>query len=415
MGKIEDKTPSMGRIDALINELCPEGVEFVKLKQVCDFITGFAFKASLFSKEGKPICKTTNIQNNIIEFTEMEHFQLKDYDSNLDRYLIMPQDIVIGMSGTIKVGINNSSNKCYLNQRVGKFIPDTSVLNNRFLFQVLLKSVNILCDGIAGGSVKNLSNNDIYNLEIPLPPLPIQEAIVEILDNFSRLSAELQAELQARKQQYAYYRNQLLTRFAPDEPVREYALGELCDFRNGFAFKSSLFKTSGKKIIRITNITGSRVLLEDVKYFDDADYANVNLEPFKISKGNILIAMSGATTGKIGIYENKENAYLNQRVGMFIPKGKILNKYLYYILSGMSEEIYIMAGGGAQPNLSSKQLMEKVAIPLPSLSEQARIVSILDKFEALINDLSQGLPAEIEAVQKQYEYYRNKLLTFEPA
>lgn len=189
-------------------------------------------------------------------------------------------------------------------------------------------------------------------------------------------------------------------------------MSEVCEFMNGFAFKSSLFREDGIPIIRITNITGASVSLNDVKYFHASDY-NSNLQQFAIEYGDILIAMSGATTGKIGCYYNNETAYLNQRVGKFRPNKEVLNnRYLFHFLSTITRELYIMAGGGAQPNLSSQKLMNSTYIPIPSLEEQARIVSVLDKFETLVNDLSQGLPAEIAAVQEQYEYYRDKLLSF---
>ena len=124
----------MTKLEQLINEICPNGVEYCKLSTVCKFMSGFAFKASSFTDIGEPVCKTTNIQNGEILFEGMDRISVSDYKENLERYLVLPQDIVIGMSGTIKVGINNSLNTCYLNQRVGKFIPDESVLINKFLY-----------------------------------------------------------------------------------------------------------------------------------------------------------------------------------------------------------------------------------------------------------------------------------------
>lgn len=194
------------------------------------------------------------------------------------------------------------------------------------------------------------------------------------------------------------------------------ALGEVCDFKNGFAFKSSLFKEAGLPIIRITNVDGKNISLADVKYFDPSDYKE-NTASYEISKGDILIAMSGATTGKIGFYAHESPAYLNQRVGKFLPKPKILNnRYLYHYLLSKVEQIYVIAGGGAQPNLSSIALMAKIQIPIPcpdnpekSLAIQSEIVRILDKFTALTAELT----AELNMRKKQYNYYRDKLLSFE--
>ncbi|HDB1440809.1 TPA: restriction endonuclease subunit S [Vibrio cholerae] len=190
------------------------------------------------------------------------------------------------------------------------------------------------------------------------------------------------------------------------------ALGEVCDFKNGFAFKSSLFKEAGLPIIRITNVDGKNISLDDVKYFDPSDYKE-NTASYEISKGDILIAMSGATTGKIGFYAHESPAYLNQRVGKFLPKPKILNnRYLYHYLLSKVEQIYVIAGGGAQPNLSSNALMAKIEIPIPcpdnpekSLAVQAEIVRVLDAFTAMT--------AELNMRKKQYNYYRDQLLGFE--
>ena len=186
-------------------------------------------------------------------------------------------------------------------------------------------------------------------------------------------------------------------------------LGEVVDFQNGFAFKSNLFRDDGEAIVRITNIDGKSVDLSDVKYFSISDYST-NMSPYKINKGDILIAMSGATTGKIGFYNYEYTSYLNQRVGKFIPKTNILNnRYLYHYLLSKVEDIYIIAGGGAQPNLSSNKLMEKIQIPLPPLSVQKEIVRILDKFTTLETELE----TELDCRKRQYEYYRNKLLSYE--
>ncbi len=187
-------------------------------------------------------------------------------------------------------------------------------------------------------------------------------------------------------------------------------LGEVCNFQNGFAFKSNLFKSEGLPIVRITNITSTDVDMSDCKYFDIGDYCKINLIPFQIKRDDILLAMSGATTGKIGKYKGDKTAYLNQRVGKFIPQASVLNNgFLYHFLLNKTNELYIMAGGGAQPNLSSNKLMGELSIPLPSLSEQERIVGILDTFTSS----KENLKAQISLRRKQYEHYRDKLLDLE--
>ena len=241
--------------------------------------------------------------------------------------------------------------------------------------------------------------------KFPVPPLPVQREIVRILDNFT----ELTAELTARKQQYAYYRNKLLKK---NTKAIKMEFGDMFNFQNGFAFKSRLFKKSGNAILRIANIKENQISTDNLAFFDEADYKE-DLSQYIVRQSDIVIAMSGATTGKIGVNVTPFNFYLNQRVGKFIPKENIiLNRYLYHLLLQMSGEIYAISEGGAQPNLSSEKL-KKLTAYIPPISEQKRIVKVLDRFDTLCTDLSSGLPAEIEARQKQYEYYRDKLLSFE--
>lgn len=205
--------------------------------------------------------------------------------------------------------------------------------------------------------------------------------------------------------------DEMIKELCPDG-VEFVKLGECCNFVNGFAFKSTKFKEKGDTIIRITNINGTGVDVNDVKYFDKSDY-KANWQTFEIQKGDILIAMSGATTGKVGIYNNKTVAYLNQRVGKIVPdKSKLVNRFLYHILLSKTQFLYMLAGGGAQPNLSSTKLMNVFEIPLPPIEVQTEIVRILDKFTSLEAELEAELKAELDCRKRQYEYYRDKLLTF---
>lgn len=240
--------------------------------------------------------------------------------------------------------------------------------------------------------------------KMPLPPLPVQREIVRILDNFT----ELTAELTMRKKQYEYYREKLLKK---SSNAVQKKFGDIFDFQNGFAFKSNLFKDSGDAILRITNIQESRILTNNIVFFDKSDYKE-NLSPYLVRKGDVVVAMSGATTGKIGVNRTSTNYYLNQRVGKFVPKKDIvLNRYLYHLLLQNSEKIYAISQGGAQPNLSSEKLKSLTAL-IPPISEQEQVIEILDRYDSFCNDITIGLPAEIKARKNQYEYYRDKLLTF---
>lgn len=243
---------------------------------------------------------------------------------------------------------------------------------------------------------------------IPLPPLPVQKEIVRILDNFT----ELTAELTARKKQYEYYRDRL---FAFDDDRFEWIkLGDIGEVRmcNRILKEQTLDKgdipfykigTFGKK----ANAYISRELFNEYK--SKYNYPKV---------GEILISASG-TIGKAVVFDGQD-AYFQDSNIVWIEnnEARVLNKYLFHFYKIAK---WYIAEGGTIERLYNKNL-KKTDIPIPypndidkSLSEQQRIVDILDRFDTLCNDISSGLPAEIKARQQQYEYYRDKLLTFPKA
>ena len=372
----------MTKLEQLIQEKCPNGVKYKKLQEVCGFITGFAFKANLFKDNGLPICKTTNIQNGYIDYSDMVKFNLSDYKENLDKYIINRDDIVIGMSGTIKVGINNNDDICYLNQRVGKFIPNLSVIDNKYLYYVICNSIDQLIAGIQGGSVKNLSNQDVLSFVLPVPPLEVQREIVEILDKFTLLTAELTAELTARKEQFEKYRD----KYVLCEDKNTVNLENILKIKNGKDYKHL-----GSGNIPVYGTGGIMTYVNEYAY----------------NKPSVLIPRKGSLD-KV-YYVDVPFWTVDTIFYTDIDIQKANPKYIFYCLQAKHLEKLNQAGG--VPSLT-QTVLNKEKIYLPDLKEQQRIVDILDRFDTLCNDISSGLPAEIEARQKQYEYYRDKLLNF---
>ena len=250
---------------------------------------------------------------------------------------------------------------------------------------------------------------DTEKFQIPLPPLSVQQEIVRILDKFTQLEAELEAELDCRKRQYEYYRNKLLS-YEGNE-VEWKTLGEVGEIR------------MCKRILKEQTSDYGEVPFYKIGTFGKEADAYISKELFNEyrSKYNypnvedILISASG-TIGRTVIFDGKE-AYFQDSNIVWIENDqkKVLNKYLFYCYQIAKWNI---SEGGTIQRLYNENL-RKTLIPIPypnnpekSLEEQQRIVTILDKFDTLVNSISEGLPREIELRRKQYEYYREKLLTF---
>lgn len=400
----------MSKIDELIERLCPNGIKYEKLGDVCDVIAGFSFKANLFKTEGLPVVKTTNIQDGYIDETNMVYFDIKDYSSNLENYIIYPNDIVLGMSGTIKVGINNNNKNYYLNQRVCKFNPHHE-LDNKYLYYVLSNSINELFHATSGSSVKNLSNDNVKSLPIAVPPLEVQCEIVRILDNFTLLSAELSAELKARNKQYEYYRDELLS--FKNENYEYKTLGEIAtEMYRGNGIKRTEVTESGIPCVRYGEIYTSYNVTFD-KCLSYTDEKLISSKKY-FEYGDVLFAITGESVEEIA----KSTVYLgNDKClaggDIVVMKHNQNPKYMAYVLSTTQAQMQKSKGMVKSKVVHSNvPKLKEVSIPIPPIEIQERIANILEKMYMLCNDLTEGLPAEIEARKKQYEYYRDKLLTF---
>ncbi|MFB8556362.1 restriction endonuclease subunit S [Enterococcus faecalis] len=279
----------------------------------------------------------------------------------------------------------------------------TSKNESVILLRYIYHWINTLPSGLIEGDHKRQwISNYSYKL-IPIPPLNIQAEIVRILDTFTELTAELTAELAARKKQYTYYRDKLLT-FEEGE-VEWKALGEVTEFSNGKGHEKDIIE-DGKYIV-----VNSKFISTDGQV---AKYSNKQICPLIID--DILIVMSdlpnGKALSKTFIVDKNDKYTLNQRIGKISVKNKqvLLPKFLQYFLNRTPQLLKYNNGVG-QTNLRKAQILG-IQVPIPPLSEQERIVSILDKFDTLTTSITEGLPREIELRQKQYEYYRNMLLSF---
>lgn len=188
-----------------------------------------------------------------------------------------------------------------------------------------------------------------------------------------------------------------------------FSLGDVCKFQNGFAFKSKLFEESGVPILRISNIQSGSIDLKRIAYTNPDSYKE-NLDKYRVVEGDLLIAMSGATTGKIGINKTNLEFLLNQRVGKFIPSDKINKQYLYYFLSTKVSELLEISAGAAQPNLSTEQI-KGLQIPLPPISEQKRIVALLDTVFADLEQTRAKTEQNLKNARELFDSYLQQVFS----
>ena len=270
---------------------------------------------------------------------------------------------------------------------------------------------------ITGTKVKRVNANDLARIILPIPPLRVQARIVEILDKFTQLEAELEAELEARNKQYDFYRNRLLDFAHRDDlagQVEWKTLGEVFNTRNGYTpskTNDDFWKDGTIPWFRMDDIRANGRILYDSALHITPKAVKRN----GLFKANSIILATSATIGEHALLQ--QDALTNQRFTNFEIKEELqellLPKFAFYYFFIIDEWCKKHTIIGNFPSVDTQQLMEQ-PFPLPPLSEQRRIVEILDRFDTLTNSISEGLPREIALRRKQYEYYRDALLRFPP-
>ena len=263
-----------------------------------------------------------------------------------------------------------------------------------------------------GAKMPRGDKSAVLRYPIPLPPLPVQQEIVRILDSFTELTAELNekltAELTARKKQYEYYRDELLA-LKDNAPMK--MLGDVCTVVSGGtpSKKNSDYWNGTIKWLGSTVCKNQKTVDEITDYITEAGVAKSSTKI--MDEGTTLVALVGATIGKVAFLPFR--AAINQNVAGIYPKDTevLIPSYVYYACTTLYPK-FLALTQGTKLAMANMSFVRALQIPVPSIKEQRRIVSILDHFDALCNDLTSGLPAEIEARKKQYEYYRDKLLSF---
>ena len=381
----------MKNLDTLIQELCPNGVEFVKLGECCTFKRGTTITAKNAIAGDVPV---------------LAGGQKPAYYHNVSNRA--GETIVVAGSGAYAGYVSYWTIPVFLSDSFS-VQPDNRLVV-KFVYYFLKNIQQKIFATKKGSGVPHVHGSSIAKFEIPLPPIEVQTEIVRILDKFTSLEAELEAELDCRKRQYEYYRDKLLSfENVGGQEVEWKKMSEVC-----------------KNIC-----SGGTPLTSKAEYYDgnipwlrtqEVDYCEIhstlrnitqlglkNSSAKMIPANCVIVAMYGATAAKVAI--NKIPLCTNQACcNLEIDEKQALVRYVYQWICKQYEVLKAM-GEGSQHNINAKKVKD-FKIPIPTLEEQNRIVSILDRFESLTTSLQSGLPAEIAARRKQYEHYRDKLLTF---
>lgn len=392
-------------IDRLVAELCPDGVEYRPLSDVVEknYGGGTPSKAKEEYWGGDiPWASVGDLSNDLME--------IFDTRSKITPAGVSGSSTNVVPAGAVIVAIKIAPGKMKIagvdlaiNQDIRGLVLN-DLMNARFLtyyFRTLMFAGH-------GTIVKSITNKRLMDTEVPVPPVEIQEAIVEILDKFTNLEAELEAELEARTLQYEYYRDSLFE--ALDCP--RVPLGSLGTFVRGNGLQKKDLQESGNPVIHYGQVFTRYGLHEDktLSYANDEVYDKLR----KAEKGNLVIA----TTSENDEDVCKALAWLGETPAgisgdAYIYRHEMNPKYVsYFFTTHDFQRQKLRHITGTKVRRVSGKNLETIEIPLPSLEEQQRIVDILDRFDTLTTSLSEGLPAELAARRSQYEYYRDQLLSF---
>ena len=393
----------MSKLDDMIKQLCPDGVEFVKLGEVGQFYGGLTGKSKSDFTNGNAkfitymnVYTNSSINTNINDFVRIEKGEKQNKVIYGD-ILFTGSSETPNECGMTSVLTENTNDDLYLNSFCfGYRFNNIQSVNPNFIKHLfrchdLRKALARTASGVTRF---NVSKKKVAKIEIPFPPIEIQTQIANILDHFTELEAELEAELDCRKRQYEFYRDYLLS-FDKNTTERNNIvwkkLSEVCKINRGKRLVKKELMTEGKIPVYQNSLT-------PLGYYKEANYP-----------ADTTFIISAGAAGNIGF--SKMDFWAADDCICLVCDKNLNSKYLYYTMTNRQYYFLSRVRKASVPRLS-RETINKFEIAIPPIEEQNRIVTILDHFESLTTSLQHGLPAEIAARRQQYEYYRDKLLDF---
>lgn len=383
----------MSKIEDLIEKLCPDGVEYKRLSDVCEFHRGTSITSKNSNDGNVPV---------------ISGGQKPAFYHNISNR--PANTITIAGSGAYAGFVSFWNEPIFCADAFSVDIKNEDILDKRFLYHYLLNNQQEIYNKKTGAGIAHVHGKYIAKFYIPVPPLEVQNEVVHILDNFTELSAEISEELKARQKQYEYYRDNLL-KFEDDIPKVKF--GDVALIQRGASPRPiNEFVTDNDNAVNWIKIGDVE---SGAKYITNCK-EKITIEGSKksryVKKGDFILSNS-MSFGRPYILKI-EGCIHDGWLAISNFQEHYLSDFLYYLLNSgnIQNEFKKKASfGGAVQNLNA-DIVRGIELPLLPLEEQKKIINILDRFDKLCNDISRGLPAEIEARQKQYEYYRDKLLNF---
>lgn len=390
----------MSRIDELVHELCPDGVEHAGVLDIADYVRGITYSKNDEDLAGEiQVLRANNITlaSNTLNFEDVKRVSSHVRVRDAQRLRAGDTLICAGSGSRDHIG-----KVAYIREDIdptfGGFMAvlrTTDVrVESRFLFHLLTgeRFKAHLDRSLSTSTINNLNASVMRGFRVPVPPLELQREIVRVLDKFTQLEAELEAELEARRAQYRHYRRELLNS-GDAESGRMLPLGEIFEMRAGTHIKATEIsdEPTEEKPYPCYGGNGLRGYVSSYNYDESV----------------IFVGRQGALCGNVHRAEGK--IYATEHAVVVTPKVPVDMSWAFHKLTEMDLNQYKTKS--AQPGLAVGRVKEVEAQYVP-VDDQRRDGEVLDKFDALVNDISIGLPAELAARRKQYEHYRDRLLTF---